>query len=129
MTSKRTKKVSTKRSPTKLTGFKLRDARSPSKLPRTWRGAEVVRGAGMKGDELDDFLTRKAFDNFDPTREQWLVVEDRALEDLEDSTQMRVFGSKEEALRCAKAQSCGNVDHRVIRLGEQTLVVATMNEL
>lgn len=97
-------------------------------LPKTWRGAQVLRGQGMNGDALEDFLDRKSCDEFDPTREQWLVIEDQALLDR-GSTEVRVFSKKLDAIRCARALSNGNINHRVIGLGEQILVVATENSL
>jgi hypothetical protein len=99
------------------------------KLPKKHRGADVVRGLGMKARELDALLERKAMDHFDPSVDMWIVIQDGCLDDLDDSVQVRAFDSKEDALVVARAQSCGNVDHRVLRVTEQTLVVATENEL
>jgi len=99
------------------------------KLPKMLRGAEVVRGLGMKSEELDDFVDKKAMDIFDATREMWLVVEDRALEDPDGSVEVKGFTSKANAVRYARARSKGNVDHRVLRVADQVLVVATDNEL
>ena len=98
------------------------------KLPKTYQGAKVVRGRGMNSDQLDDFVEKKAYAEFLPNAPQWLVIEDRALEDRDGSTQVRVFGSERDALRCAKALANGNIDHRVIKLGRQTFVLGTMNE-
>ena len=99
------------------------------KLPKTFRGAEVVRDLGMKSDALDDFVEKKAMDGFDATRELWIVVEDRGLEDPDGSVEVRGFASKTNAVRYACARSKGNVDHRVLRVTDQVLVVATDNDL
>ena len=99
------------------------------KLPKTFRGAEVVRGLGMKSDALDDFVEKKAMDEFNATREMWLVVEDRGLQDPDDSVEVKGFASKTNAVRYARARSKGNVDHRVLRVTDQVLVVATDNDL
>ncbi len=98
-------------------------------LPKKFRGADVVRGVGMKSDDLDVFAERKAMDGFDATREMWIVIEDGALEDLDGSVEVKGFEDKADAIRFAQARSCGNVDHRVLRVTDQVLVVATMNEL
>ena len=99
------------------------------KLPEKFRGAAVVRGAGMNSDKLDAFVERRALDQFDAGRDMWIVVEDRALEDLDDSAEVKGFANKDHALVYAQARANGNVDHRVLRVTEQVLVVATMNEL
>ena len=98
-------------------------------LPKKFQGAGVVRGKGMNGDKLAAFVERCALDQFDATKDNFLVIENTALEDLHASVEVRGFASKEEALRYARAMANGNVDHRVLRVTEQTLVVATENEL
>ena len=106
-------------------------ARSSAKkdLPKTFQGAEVVRGEGMNSDKLDTFVERKAMDGFNATKDMWLVIEDKALEDVDDSVEVKGFDNKAEAVRFAQARANGNVDHRVLRVTEQVLVIATMNEL
>lgn len=98
------------------------------RLPKTYRGAEVVRGLGMNGDKLDAFVERNAVDCFDAMSDMWIVVENRALDPAND-VEVKGFASKAEAIRYARARSNGNVDHRVLRVTEQVLVVATDNEL
>lgn len=98
-------------------------------LPKKFQGAEVVRGEGMNADELDRFLDRWAMDGFDATADMWLVIENNALEDIDDSVEVKGFDNKAEAVRFAQARSKGNVDHRVLRVTEQVLVVATDNDL
>ena len=98
------------------------------KLPKTFRGAVVARGLGMKSAQLDTLIEKKALDQFDATKDTYLVVEDKALED-DFGVVVRCFMSEAEALRYARAMACGNVDHRVLRVIAQTLVVATRNEL
>jgi len=99
------------------------------RLPKKFQGAEVVRGEGMNGDELDHFLERRAMDGFDATVDMWLVIENNALEDIDDSVEVKGFDNKAEAVRYAQACSKGNVDHRVLRVTDQVLVVATDNDL
>ena len=96
------------------------------KLPKKFQGADVVRGLGMKGDKFDDLLDSFALDQFDATRETYLVVENNA---LDVSTVVRCFENQDAAIRCARALAHGNVDHRVLRVSGQTLVVAADNEL
>lgn len=96
-------------------------------LPAKFQGARVVRGEGMK--EVDDFLEREATDNFDATRDMFLVIEDRALQDPDDSVEVKGFLDEANAVRYAQACANGNIDQRVLRVTEQVLVVATMNEL
>lgn len=98
-------------------------------LPKTWRGAKVLRGDGMKSDDLDTFLEKKAMDGFDAKREMWIVVEDKALDDLDDSVEIKGFAAKDDAIRFAQARANGNVDHRVLRVTDQVLVVGTLNDL
>lgn len=99
------------------------------KLPKMLRGAEVVRGLGMKSEQLDVLVEKKALNNFDATCEMWLVVEDNVLEDPDSSVQVKGFRIKADAVRYARACANGNVDQRVLRVNAQTLVIATMNEL
>lgn len=110
-----------------MTSKTKRTRRAP--LPKKFRGAEVVRGKGMHFAKLDTLVERKAMDGFDATRDMWLVVEDRALEDLNDSVEVKGFANKTDAVRYAQACSNGNVDHRVLCVTEQVLVVATDNDL
>ena len=98
-------------------------------LPKKFRGAEVVRGLGMNADKLETFLERRAMDGFEATSDMWLVIEDKALQDLDDTVEVKGFDNKAEAVRYAQARSNGNVDHRVLRVTEQVLVVATDNDL
>jgi hypothetical protein len=100
--------------------------RRPRRLPKRFQGAEVWRGLGMK--DVDAFLEKNALDSFDATRDAWLVIEDGALADLDDTVEVKAFGSKADAVRYARARSNGNVDHRVLRVTEQVIVVATMND-
>ena len=109
-------------------------AKKPSvskKLPEKFRGAVVVRGGdgGMSFKKLDAFVERNALEQFDATRDMWIVIEDRALEDLDNSVEVKGFATKDDALVYAQARANGNIDHRVLRVTEQVLVVATMNEL
>lgn len=99
------------------------------KLPKTFQGAEVARGLGMGADAFDRLVACAAMDSFDATRDMWLVVPNRALEDNAGSTEVRGFTDKPRALRYARALSNGNVDHRVLHVTAQVLVVATENEL
>ncbi len=69
------------------------------RLPKTFRGAEVARGLGMNSDELDAFTETKAMDQFDATRDMWLVIEDKALEDPDDSVEVKGFATKADAVR------------------------------
>ena len=112
---------------TKTPPKKSRPARKP--LPKTFRGATVTRGAGMNSEKLDALVERNALDQFDAARDMWIVVADRALEKLDDSVEVKGFATKDDALVYAQARANGNVDHRVLRVTEQVLVVATMNEL
>lgn len=98
-------------------------------LPKTFRGADVMRGVGMNADAFDLFLEKKALDSFDATREMWIVLEDDALEDLDNVVEVKGFADKDEAVRYAQARSNGNVNHRVLRVTDQVLVIATRNEL
>lgn len=98
------------------------------KLPKKFRGAAVVRGLGMKSEALDDLIEKKSLDQFDATKETFLVVEDNSLED-DMGVVVRCFADQDAAVRYARAMANGNVDHRVLRVSEQTLVVATRNEL
>jgi hypothetical protein len=97
------------------------------KLPKKFRGATVVRGLGMKADKYDDLVEKKALDAFDATRDTFVVVDDRILEDT--VSDVHCFLDEEAAVRFARAKANGNVDQRVLRVTGQTLVVATENDL
>ncbi len=98
------------------------------KLPKKFQGAAVIRGLGMKGDKLDDLIEKKALDQFNATKETFLVVENGALED-DMGVVVRCFADEAVAVRYARAMGSGNVVHRVLRITGQTLVIATRNEL
>lgn len=98
------------------------------KLPKKFRGAEVTRGLGMKSNELDELIEKKSLDQFIASEETFLVIEDKALED-EFGTVVKCFLDQDAAVRYARAMSNGNVDHRVLRVSSQVLVVGTNNEL
>lgn len=108
---------------------KTSDKKILKALPKKFHGADVVRGCGMKSDDLDRFTERNAMDRFEADREMWIVIEDGALEDLDSSVEVKGFANKDDAVKYAQARSCGNVDHRVLRVTDQVLVVATMNDL
>lgn len=97
------------------------------KLPKTFRGAPVVRGRGMDMEAFEELVETRALDQFDATRETFLVLDDRALAYVSGS-EVRCFSDKNIALRCARALGNGNVDQRVLRVCGQILVVATENE-
>jgi len=79
------------------------------KLPKKFQGAAVVRGLGMKSDKRDTLIDKKALDQFDATRETYLVIEDKALEDdsrwrhVGFGIVVRCFADEAAALRCAQA--------------------------
>jgi hypothetical protein len=100
----------------------------PAALPKTFRGAEVVRGLGMNYEKFDRLIERDSLDQFDAMRDTWLVVPNDILDDGGFS-EPRCFQDKEDAVRCAQAMANGNIDHRVLRVTEHVLVVATDNEL
>ncbi len=87
-----------------------------------------MRGLGMDSAKFDDLIEKKALDQFDATKETFLVVEDGALEG-DFGVVVRCFADQAAAVRYARAMANGNVDHRVLRVSRQTLVVATRNEL
>lgn len=99
-------------------------------LPKKFQGADVLRGLAMNADDLDDLIEKKSFNQFIATRDMWLVIENNALEDPEDTVEVKAFATKEIAVRYAQAHSNGNIDHRVLRVPAkaQTLVVGTDNE-
>lgn len=128
--SKRSVKTS-KESP-KTTSAKAASPRSvdaKKSEPKIFKGAAIVRGQGMGSDEIDDLLEEEALDEFDATTDLFIVVADDALEDLDASTEIHAFRDEGVAICYAQALSNGNVDHRVLHVTQQTLVVATMNRL
>jgi hypothetical protein len=98
-------------------------------LPKTFQGARVMRGLGMKSNELDALTEKRALEGFDATREMWIVIADSALKDLEGTTEIKGFSDKDIAIRFAQARAHGNVDHRVLRVTDQVLVIGTLNDL
>jgi hypothetical protein len=83
----------------------------------------------MNGDKCAVLVEKKALDRFDATCEMWIVVADAALADPDASCEVKGFMAKADALRYARAASYGNVNHRLLRITGQVLVVATMNGL
>lgn len=96
------------------------------KLPKTFQGADVIRGLGMDRKPLERLET-KALDQFDATREAFLVLDNRILE--HGRGEVRCFADRSSAVRYARAMAHGNVDQRVLRVCGQILVVATENAL
>jgi hypothetical protein len=93
-------------------------------LPRSHRGAVVVRGRCVDLPAYDEMMSR-AVGRLDwlSNGVYYLVVRSDASGDF------HVFVDHGAALDAAKAMSCGNVDHRVLTISGQVLVVATENEL
>lgn len=110
---------------------KLKSKVAAQPLPKKFRGAAVVRGKGMNSEKLDKFIMQRALDQFDALKETFLVVENDALEDghADRGSVVRCFVDKDDALRYARAMSAGNIDHRVLRVTGQVLVIGTHNEL
>ena len=100
---------------------------SREKLPKKLGGADVIRALPMHHAKCDRLVEKKALDQFDAKTDLYLVVNESALEGLYPDT--RAFRDKKDAIRYARALGNGNVDHRVLRVTEQTLVVATENDL
>ena len=98
------------------------------KLPKTFQGADVIRGRGMNNKAFESLIKRKAVDQFDATRETFLVLDNRALEHG-GGGEVRCFADRSSAVRYARGLAHGNVDQRVLRVCGQILVVATENEL
>jgi hypothetical protein len=83
----------------------------------------------MNGVVFDSLIEKKALDQFDATRNTFLVLNNRALEHSGNG-EVRCFADKATAVRYARAMANGNVDQRVLRVGGgQIIVVATENEL
>lgn len=104
-------------------------ARAKNPRAKTFQGAKVMHGLGMNHDELDVFTEQKAMDSFDAARTIWIVVADSALEDLDAPAEISGFSDKQDAIRFAQARANGNIDHRVLEVTNQVLVVATHNKL
>lgn len=98
--------------------------------PKQFRGAHVVRGLGMNPDAIDTLVDRHAYGEFSDAADgdAYLVLEDNALRGG-CFMEPRLFASEEHAIRYARAMSNGNVDHRVLRVAGQTLVIGTDNKL
>jgi hypothetical protein len=92
------------------------------RLPKKFRGADVVRGKVMNAEKFDKFIMQRAL---------FLVVENDALEDghADRGSMVRCFSDKDDALRYARAMSAGNIDHRVLRVTDQVLVIGAHNDL
>ena len=100
-----------------------------NKLPKKFRGAEVVRGLGMNSAKLDGLVERKSLDGFNAFHDMYIVVDDRCLDDAYNTADIKAFKNRDAAIRYARALGNGNVDQRVLRVTEQVLVVATDNDL
>ncbi len=98
------------------------------RLPKQWRGADVVRGLAMNADKLDTLAEQHSSDAWDASRPMYLVVDDSSLGDGSPFT-YKAFFDEAKAIRYARACGNGNVDQRVLTIIKQTLVVATDNDL
>lgn len=101
---------------------------SREKLPKTFGGARVVRGLGMKYDAFEKLRETHSLDSWDATQTTYVVVPDR-IDDGYTHVEVAYFLDEAKAIRYARALSCGNVDHRVLTITDQVLVVATDNDL
>jgi hypothetical protein len=99
---------------------------SRARLPKKIDGAYVIRALAMDYEKFNA-LKKKAIGQFDATADLYLVVDESALKDSMRNTY--AFREKNDAIRYARAVGNGNVDHRVLRVTEQMLVVATENAL
>lgn len=96
------------------------------KLPKMFRGASVVRGKGMKMSAVEKLTGTHAVGAWSDSVKLFVVVADEMDQFFSD---VKAFTDKAKAIRFAQACSNGNVNHRVLTVTAQTLVVATENEL
>lgn len=111
---------------------KTKTKRRPGRraLPKTFQGAAVVRAKGMNGDRFEKLVEETALDQFSAGRDIYVVVPDKQLEhDHGPWGDVQAFVDRETAVKVAQARGNGNVDHRVLRVTEQILVIATDNDL
>lgn len=101
---------------------------SREKLPKTFGGARVVRGLGMRHDAFKKLRETHSLDTWDATATTYVVVPDRIDTDY-THVEVAYFLDEKKAIRYAQALSYGNVDHRVLTITGQVLVVATDNDL
>jgi hypothetical protein len=115
---------------TKKTSKKSKTAYKPQRpLPATFAGADVVEGKGMLQKHFDALVEENALTEFITAPEGvYLVIPEDAVHD-ETYCQVKLFIDKTKAIRYAQALSNGNVDHRVLKVTDQTLVVGTESEL
>lgn len=89
----------------------------------------VLYGKGMLSAELDKLLDLESLTDFPITGSFYLVLEDKALEDIDEETDVLAFTKQDIAIRVAQALSNGNVDHRVLQVTNSVLVLGTQNKL
>lgn len=97
-----------------------------AKLPTKFNGAKVVRGLGMNYEKYEKLVDKKALGEWEAREPVYVVVEDKL--ELDSGADVQVFLDEEDALRIARARSNGNVNHRVLKVTEQTLVVGTESD-
>lgn len=116
--------MATKRSPKKL----IKASTKPlDALPATYRGAKVVRGKGTHHAKMDRIRGRYALVSYQADKTVYLVVDDSGLDS--GLNELKLFDDYAIAEQYAQGLSYGNVDHRVLTITAQTLVVATDNDL
>ncbi len=88
---------------------------TPKALPKTFQGEAVVRSHGMNVDKLETFVERNALDQFYATKDMWLVIQDKALEDADGSVEVKALDNKDDTV-VAQARANGNIDHCALQV-------------
>jgi len=95
------------------------------KLPKMFRGMPVIRGKALHYKKHEALEEDESEDEF-PMGDFYVVV---ANGDAREHASIRTFKNKKKAVRYAQSCSNGNVDHRVLHVTDNILVIATSNEL
>jgi hypothetical protein len=98
------------------------------RLPKKFRGANVVRGLGLDHKKFEALEERYSCAEWDASRTMYVVVNDTSLGDGGPFS-FKAFFDRDKAIRYARACGNGNMDQRVLTVTSQTLVVATDNDL
>lgn len=97
-------------------------------LPKKYRGADIVYGLGLKQKAYDTLVEKHALESsldLEIGKPGYLVTR-RESHDGWDNP--KLFRNKKDALRFARAEANGNVDHVVLEVRLDTTVIGTENE-
>jgi hypothetical protein len=94
-------------------------------MTKTYGGFPLVPGKGMKAGKYDDLVEREARVDWPRKGEPCFIVVPDVIDEPGGLDPLIVFEDKDAALAVAKANSNGNMRHRVLIVTDQIVVAST----